>query len=128
MGVSSIPPQSRVSRALVLSLLVMSAILLGSEGAAAADLRVIDVSGLVRGVSVVKSAGAVSLSYSVTGSTPVTCTMKNIDGLSNDRSVVGSSTAEGQGQCLFPALTPGTWQATVEGGARWQVRITGVAE
>ncbi len=115
----------REFKLLALSLLLVGASLGASDLAAADELRIIDTSGLVRGVSVVRSTGTVSLTYTVTGRGGVTCTVKNVDGLSNDRSVVGSSTGEGQGQCSFQGLTSGTWQVTVEGAARWQVRISG---
>ena len=89
------------------------------EHVQAADLKIIDPSGLIRAVRVVKDSSVVRITLVDAPGARGECVATNVDGIASERREQISP----QGECVFKALAAGTWQVTVSGGARWRVRI-----
>jgi hypothetical protein len=94
-------------------------VLLIQERSDAADLKIVDAAGLIRGVRVVRDSSQVTVSLVDPNGARGECVASNVDGIASERRENISS----KGQCVFNALAAGTWQITVTGGARWRVRI-----
>lgn len=84
----------------------------------AADVRVIDASGLVRGAKVVKENATIIVSCGADIS--VQCIATNVDGVERQR-----QTDTKNGVCRFDGVPPGTWQIEVKPGVAWRVKIDG---
>lgn len=97
----------------------MLGFLLVQEHVEAADIKIIDSSGLIRGVRVVKDTSVVRITVVDAPGARGECVASNVDGIASERREAISP----QGECVFSSLAAGTWQVTVSGGARWRVRI-----
>ena len=100
-------------------LLGILGVLFINERADAADLRIVDSTGLIRAVRVVKDSSVVKVSLVDAKGGQGECVATNVDGIASERREKVSS----QGECMFTALAAGTWQISVSGGARWRVKI-----
>jgi hypothetical protein len=89
------------------------------EQSEAADLKIVDSAGLIRGVRVVRDSSQVTVSLVDPKGARGECVASNVDGIASERREPISP----KGECVFNALAAGTWQVTVTGGARWRVRI-----
>lgn len=94
-------------------------ILILQERSEAADLKIVDSAGLIRGVRVVRDSSRVIVSLVDSKGVRGECVATNVDGIASERREKLSP----KGDCEFHALAAGTWQVTVTGGARWRVRI-----
>jgi hypothetical protein len=94
-------------------------VLVVQEQSEAADVKIVDSSGLIRGVRVVRDASRVTISLVEPKGVRGECVATNVDGIASERREAISPA----GECVFNALAAGTWQVTVTGGARWRVRI-----
>jgi hypothetical protein len=97
--------------------------------AMAAELRVLDASGLARAAKIVKERGAVVILLGVSPSeaSSAVCTLKSVDGLADDLTTRGRESANG-GECVFEAVAAGTWETSVQGADRWSVRVVASGE
>lgn len=93
--------------------------LIVQERVQADDIRIIDASGLIRAVRVVKDSSIVRVTVTDPPGARGECVASNVDGIASERREPISA----QGECVFKALAAGTWQVSVSGGARWRVRI-----
>ena len=102
-------------------LLLCAGVLLASLAteASAAELRVLDGSGLVRAVRVVSKPAEVKVTIEGGQSPKGECIAANVDGLPSERKAPISP----QGVCVFKELAAGTWQVTLPVKARWKVQI-----
>lgn len=89
------------------------------EHVEAADIKIIDASGLIRAVRVVKDTSIVRVSVIEPPGARGECVASNVDGIASERREPLSA----EGECVFKSLAAGTWQVSVSGGARWRVRI-----
>ena len=90
--------------------------------ASAGELKILDSTGLVRAVKVVKSEAKVILSLqpgAASGVTQGECVAINIDGLAAEQRVSVSA----KGECVFGGLSNGSWQITVPNRVSWKVQI-----
>ncbi len=87
--------------------------------AQAADLRIIDSSGLVRAVRVVSQPATVKITIEGVSSPHGECVAANVDGLAAEKREPVSP----QGVCIFKELPTGSWQVTIPVKARWRVQI-----
>lgn len=94
-------------------------VLVIQERSEAADLKIVDSAGLIRGVRVVRESSRVTVSLMDPKGGRGECVATNVDGIASERREPISP----KGECVFSALAAGTWQVTVSGGARWRVRI-----
>ena len=94
-------------------------VLLIQEHSEAADLKIVDSAGLIRGVRVVRESSRVTVSLMDPKGARGECVATNVDGIASERREAISP----KGECVFGSLAAGTWQVTVSGGARWRVRI-----
>lgn len=85
----------------------------------AADIKIIDATGLIRAVRVVKDSSIVRVTVTDPPGVRGECVASNVDGIASERREPISA----EGECVFKALAAGTWQVSVSGGARWRVRI-----
>jgi hypothetical protein len=100
-------------------LLGILGVLVIQERSEAADLKVVDSTGLIRGVRVVRDSSRVTVSLVDPKGARGECVAANVDGIASERREPITS----KGECVFNGLAAGTWQVTVTGGARWRVRI-----
>jgi hypothetical protein len=100
-------------------LLGILGVLVITERADAADLRIVDSAGLIRAVRVVKDSAVVKIALVDAKSAQGECVAMNVDGIASER----RGKISPQGECIFAGLAAGTWQVTVSGGARWRVKI-----
>lgn len=96
-------------------------LLLSPTVALAADLKIVDATGLVRSAKVVQDDGDVEVTLGGESQSGNTCTLKNVDGLAPDQSVNATSSHT----CKFSGIPAGTWQLSTLQPSKWQVRITG---
>ncbi len=91
-----------------------------NTAAVADELRILDSTGLVRAVRVVRGAAAVTVK--VEGAQPPAgeCVAANLDGLATEKRQPISTT----GVCLFTELASGTWQIDLPRKLRWRVTIS----
>jgi hypothetical protein len=89
--------------------------------ACAAELKVVDATGLVRSAKVVQDDGDVEVALGEESQSGTVCTLKNVDGLAPDKSVTATSSHT----CVFSEVPAGTWQLSTSKSSKWQVRITG---
>jgi hypothetical protein len=94
-------------------------VLVMQERSEAADLKIVDSAGLIRGVRVVRDSSRVTVSLVDPKGSRGECVASNVDGIASERREQISA----KGECVFNGLVAGTWQVTVTGGARWRVRI-----
>ncbi|MEN9846922.1 MAG: hypothetical protein RIS36_2069 [Pseudomonadota bacterium] len=94
-------------------------VLVIQERAEAADVKIVDSAGLIRGVRVVRDSSRVTVSLTDPKGARGECVATNVDGIASER----RETISSKGECVFNGLPAGTWQVTVAGGARWRVRI-----
>jgi len=91
--------------------------------AQAAHLRVVDSSGLVRAVKVVRTGARVVITIVKTPLSPAPsrgeCVAVNIDGLATERHVQ----IDTKGECSFKNMTEGSWQIAVPQDAAWRVQV-----
>lgn len=98
---------------------VVSAFAFGSA-AVAAELRLIDASGLVRAIKVVKSNARVVIKISSsTGAISGECVATNVDGLASERRAPISA----DGECEFKDMTGGSWQITTPAASKWRAVV-----
>ena len=100
-------------------LLGILGVLVIQERSEAADLKVVDSTGLIRGVRVVRDSSRVTVSLVDPKGARGECVATNVDGIASER----RESITSNGECVFNGLAAGTWQVTVTGGARWRVRI-----
>lgn len=113
-----------VRSALAYLLLLLPGLLLLPIGdLSAAELRVVDTSGLVRSAKVIEDSADVIIEISSANGAGETCTLKNVDGLAADKTVTASQGATGKLECRFQGVPAGTWQGAITSRGRWQVRI-----
>jgi hypothetical protein len=93
--------------------------LLVQEHVQAADLKIIDSSGLIRAVRIVKDSSTVRISLVDSPGARGECVATNVDGIASERREQISP----KGECIFKSLAAGTWQVAVSGGVRWRVHI-----
>ncbi|MEY4668165.1 MAG: hypothetical protein RL518_864 [Pseudomonadota bacterium] len=89
------------------------------EHSEAADIKIVDSTGLIRAVRVVRDSSRVTVSVVDPKGVRGECVATNIDGIASER----RENLSAKGECLFNGLAAGTWQVTVTGGAHWRVRI-----
>jgi hypothetical protein len=104
---------------LVAFLIGILGVLVIQERSEAADLKIVDSAGLIRGVRVVRESSRVTVSVVDSKGARGECVASNIDGIASER----RESISPEGVCIFNALAVGTWQLTVTGGVRWRVRI-----
>lgn len=92
---------------------------LWASSAYAADLRILDVAGLVRAVRVVSGPATVKVTLEGVQAPRGECVASNVDGLPSEKKEPLSP----QGVCIFKQLPAGTWQVTLPVKARWKVQI-----
>lgn len=92
---------------------------LGAPAAHAADLRILDASGLVRAVRVVSAPATVKITLEGVQASRGECVASNVDGLASEK----REPVNAQGACVFKEIPAGTWQVTVPVKARWRVQI-----
>lgn len=83
----------------------------------AAEIRVVDSTGLVRAVRVVQRNSRIVIT--IKGAVQGECVATNVDGLSAEKRVAVSA----KGECVFSDMPEGSWQVTVPGKATWQAKI-----
>lgn len=87
--------------------------------AVAAELRIVDTSGLIRAVRVVRDVTTVTVLVEDPKGVKGECVLTNVDGIASERHEAISVT----GTCVFQGVAAGTWQAKVAGAAKWRVKI-----
>ncbi len=108
-------------RVLALIFLSLTGASLSISAASAGELRVVDSSGLVRGIKVTRGAARLTVSLKSDSGAQVRgeCVASNVDGIAADlKAVINPS-----GECVFPGVGDGSWQITVPAGLSWRVRI-----
>ena len=91
----------------------------------AAELRVVDASGLVRAVKVVRGPARVVITLQNSGdkSAAITvrgeCVAVNIDGLAAEKRTQVSA----KNQCVFDQMSEGSWQMRVPEAATWRAQV-----
>ncbi len=108
-------------QSVLLACLLQASFFLSSSLAYAAELKVVDTTGLVRSARVVQDDGEVEVAFIGDTHSGIICTLKNVDGLAPDRSVPASPAHT----CVFPGVPAGTWQLSTSKPSKWQVRIFG---
>jgi hypothetical protein len=110
----------RLSAGLLLVLLCI-----GLRVAYAAELRIVDASGLVRAVKVVRGPARIVIHLQSTkghtGAVAVRgeCTAVNIDGLSAEK----KSAVDPRNECVFDQMSEGAWQIRVPDATTWKVQV-----
>ena len=89
------------------------------ERSEAADVKIVDAAGLIRGVRVVRDSSRVTVSLVDAAGARGECVATNLDGIASERREAVSP----KGECVFKGLAAGTWQITVTGGVRWRAHI-----
>jgi hypothetical protein len=92
-------------------------VLIAFSTAEAAEIRVVDSTGLVRAVRVVQQNSRIVIA--IKGGVQGECVATNVDGLSAEKRVAVSS----KGECIFTDMPEGSWQVAVPGKATWQAKI-----
>jgi hypothetical protein len=91
----------------------------------AAELRVVDASGLVRAVKVVRGPARIVIALqnpSESGAAAGVrgeCLAVNVDGLAAEKRTQINSKSE----CVFDQMTEGSWQMRVPETAKWRARV-----
>ena len=101
---------------------VLCVLLLGASFASdalAAELRVVDTSGLIRAVRVVRDVTTVTVIVEEPKGAKGDCVLTNVDGIASERREVIST----NGACVFQGVAAGTWQAKVSAAVKWRVKI-----
>ena len=100
--------------------LLVALAIVGVSAADAAEIRVIDSTGLVRAVRVVQHNSRIVITMQgETGGVQGECVATNIDGLSAEKRVAASP----KGECVFNDMPVGSWQVTIPGKVSWRAQI-----
>lgn len=100
-----------ISVAFLASSLVVSA-------AFAAELRIVDTAGLLRGARVVDDSSRLTIVVEDPKGAGGECVLANIDGLASERREKLSPS----GECTFVGVAAGTWQVKFPRSVRWKVK------
>lgn len=102
----------------VVVLLLLSGQQLSAQQVGGSQLRILDVTGLMRATRVVAQSATVKVAFE--GSPSIQeCAVVNLDGLAAERRVPVSA----QGECVFQDVPPGSWQLKIPAELRWRAQI-----
>jgi hypothetical protein len=99
-------------------LLLLARQQLSAQQIGGSQLRILDVTGLMRATRVVAQSATVKVAFE--GSPSIQeCAVVNLDGLAAERRVPVSA----QGECVFQDVPPGSWQLKIPAELRWRAQI-----
>ncbi len=91
-----------------------------SLSAFAAELKVVDATGLLRAVRVVSGNARIVITIQHSpGTVQGECVATNVDGLSSEKRVAISA----KGECVFSDMAVGSWQITLPVKGKWRAQI-----